>query len=253
MDVDCENPVETYTLNVTYTAYRLGENGRPAENVYNGEGSPGTEVGTGATLPTGAGVVDKNNVHEVHVIGGVIRIIKKLGDHASDANQTFTFKLHRVENYTDAYDETRTITISAGYIEGEASFVGLYRGTYIITEVEESGSEYHLTKIEILDSTNCENSMSFTDADKSVTFGIGENTAGQNVIGKAEGVRYTTYVDPVNGVLGEVVFTNSAGVELPMTGGSGTTMYYFGGLLLMAGALIYGCALRRRNRKEGNV
>lgn len=255
---DCDRPVETYTLKVKYTAYGLGEYGRPAKNVFNGTGSPGTEVGKGTTLPTGLGTVEKTNVHKVHVIGGVIRIVKQLGDSPSDEDQTFTFKLHRVENYTDAYDETRTITIPAGHMEGEASFIGLYRGTYIITEQENPDSNYMLTKIEILDPTNCENALTFTEETKSVTFGMGDNFAGENVIGKVvdeNGVeaRYTSYIDPVNGVRGEVLFINCCGVTLPVTGGSGTHMYQYSGLLLIAAALVYGCALRRRNRKEAKT
>ena len=265
----CEHPQETYTLNVTYTAYQLGEEGRPEKNVFNGDPSnpvnpyadtysPGTEVGTGATLPTGAGKIAKENVHEVHVIQGVIRIIKKMQDTPSDQEQHFTFNLHRVENGSSEFDEQRTITIPAGSMEGETTFIGLYRGTYVITEIQSADSEYKLTDIEILDSTNCESSLTFDDATKSVTFVMGKNTEGENVISKAvdaNGVtaRYTSYTDPVNGVLGEVRFTNSTGVVLPATGAAGTDMYVFGGLLLTAAALIYGYTLRRRNRKEAKT
>lgn len=47
-----------------------------------------------------------------------------------------------------------------------------------------------------------------------------------------------------------LTITNSAGQELPMTGGSGTLPYTLGGLLLMfAAALMYGFKLRRRGRR----
>ena len=248
--------METYTLHVVYTAYRLNEQGRPEENVFNGDGSPGTEVGTGTTIPTGYGRVTSENVHEVHVISGVIRIYKQLNDTASDVNRSFTFTLHRVENGTHEYDETRTITIPAGS-KGpvSAEFYGLYRGTYIITEQETPNGEYRLTDIQVMDSTNSENSVTFTDTVKNVTFVMGHNKNGENVIGKAQNPsggedRYTSYIDPVNGVLGEVIFTNSTGVVLPATGGPGTNLYHFSGLLFVAAALVYRCALRRRYRKE---
>ena len=47
-----------------------------------------------------------------------------------------------------------------------------------------------------------------------------------------------------------VHITNSSGVELPMTGGSGTLPYTLGGLaLMMASALMYGFRMRRRERR----
>ena len=42
---------------------------------------------------------------------------------------------------------------------------------------------------------------------------------------------------------------NHKGVALPQTGGIGTHMYYFGGLLMIATALIYGFALRRKRER----
>ena len=47
----------------------------------------------------------------------------------------------------------------------------------------------------------------------------------------------------------EIIVENHRAVELPNTGGSGTQMYQYSGLLLLAAALVYGCALRRGRRK----
>lgn len=47
-----------------------------------------------------------------------------------------------------------------------------------------------------------------------------------------------------------VVITNTAGVELPMTGGIGTHINTLSGLVLMAGALMYGFRMRRRERRN---
>lgn len=43
---------------------------------------------------------------------------------------------------------------------------------------------------------------------------------------------------------------NTAGYELPATGGEGIKLYTFGGLLLMAAPLLYRCVLRRRRERR---
>ena len=55
----------------------------------------------------------------------------------------------------------------------------------------------------------------------------------------------------VDGVLTyDIIVINNSGVELPMTGGSGTLPYTLGGIvLIMASALMYGFRMRRRERR----
>lgn len=218
---NCTTPAETYTLTVNYTAYRLGENGRPAANVHNGSGSPGTEVGTGTTLETGLGTVISENVHDVHVISGAIRISKIITDAlVSETAQTYTFTLHRVEDGDDTTsDVTKTITVPAGTKAGELAitFDGLRRGTYKVTEA--ANDLYHVESITVLASTNCESNPAIGLAAAEVTFVMGNNIAGANVITKPAGAAYTSYTDPVNGVFGEAVFTNDETVyeaEIPV-------------------------------------
>lgn len=50
-----------------------------------------------------------------------------------------------------------------------------------------------------------------------------------------------------------VTVTNSAGYTLPNTGGTGTILFIYSGLLLMAGAVGYGYKLRRRRERRGNI
>ena len=71
------------------------------------------------------------------------------------------------------------------------------------------------------------------------------NTNGVTVV---EGNAQTVTQD---GVI-TVTVQNSAGYELPKTGGAGTTLYTLGALLLMAGAVMYGCAMRRRREGRGD-
>ena len=207
----CPNPVERYTLSVVYNAYRLGQDGRPSGNVYNGPDGPGTEVGTGNTLETGLGTVDSINVHRVHVISGSIVITKVIEeDLISEEDQVFTFTLHRTEDGEDtSRDRTGTITVPAGSTHGSVSltFSDLPRGTYIVTEAV--SDEYALKQILVGPGTNCQSTPAIGETAPEVTFVMGNNVSGWDVIGySSPAERFTSYVDPVNGVYGEAVFTN---------------------------------------------
>lgn len=208
---DCEHPAETYTLHITYTAHRLGQGGRPSMNFHNGSGSPGTQVGLGATLETGLGRIELYDTHEVHVISGSIEIIKKFDSGVTDpADRTFSFILHRVEDGEDtSRDVTRTITIPAGQTQGAANIVfdGLRRGTYTVTEAVDTN--YTVKDITVLDSSNCYSTPAIGASGTELSFTMGSNTSNANVIGRAaEEDPYTSYIDPVNGVYGAAIFTN---------------------------------------------
>jgi len=208
---NCNSPAETYTLHVTYKAYELGESGRPANNIHNGTGSPGTEVGTGSTLATGLGTVEKENIHEVHVISGSIKLSKQFAAGLTDEqDRTFTFHLHRTEDGEDTTrDVTKTITIPAGASAGAASitFDGLRRGIYTVTEAPDDA--YMAESITVLNTTNCYSEPAIGGSAQTLTFVMGNNVSNENVIGRtSEKDAYTSYIDPVNGVFGEAVFTN---------------------------------------------
>ncbi len=219
---NCNKPAETYTLHIVYRAYELGESGRPTSNVYNGTGSPGTEVGMGRTLETGLGAVDKQNVHEVHVISGKIEIFKKFAEGTiSDVAQTFTFILHRVEDGEDTSgDITKTITIPANASVGStvAIFDNLHRGTYKITEAV--NDKYTIESIVVLSATNCFSTPSVGESANELTFVMGSNLLNENVIGKIDDAVYTGYIDSPNGVYGVAEFINTEIIytgEIPVT------------------------------------
>ena len=208
---NCSHPVETYTLSVVYDAHRLGDGGRPPGNVNNAPGSPGAEVGTGTTLPTGLGIVESVNVHEVHVISGEIEIYKIIQETLrSDVPQTFSFTLHRVEDGEDtSHDVTRTITVNPGQTQGSATirFTDLRRGSYTVTEAV--GETYALKQIQVGSETNAQSDPPIGGTAQTVTFVMGNNTSGANVIGLDDPEdRFTDYVDHPNGVYGEAYFTN---------------------------------------------
>ena len=48
----------------------------------------------------------------------------------------------------------------------------------------------------------------------------------------------------------QIQVSNSSGTELPMTGGSGTRWYTFGGIAIIAIGLVYGFGMRRMRRRR---
>lgn len=207
----CGTAAESYLLHISYTAHRLGLGGRPANNVFNGSGSPGTQVGDGSTLESGLGVIEKKNQHDVHVISGAIEITKRFADGLTDpADRSFTFILHRIEDGEDtSRDVTKSITIPANSQTGAASIIfdKLRRGTYTVTEAVDS--DYMVKEIQILDTTNCFSTPAIGESAAEISFTMGNNVSNTDVIGKtlAED-RFSSYIDPTNGVYGAAEFTN---------------------------------------------
>lgn len=204
---------ETYVLNVRYDAYKLGEEGRPEENVHNAPRGPGIEVGTGKILDEGLGTVDKDNVHKVHVISGYIDVTKKFREGlTSETDETFTFILHRVEDGADtSKDVTKTITIPAGQSTGSQTitFPNLPRGTYVVTEAPDAEEVYTLESLAVKTATNCYCPTIGEEEPASATFVLGHDTQNRNVIDYiSPDDAYTGYKYPVTGVYGGVEFTN---------------------------------------------
>lgn len=239
---DCDAPVETYTLHVTYTAYRLGDESvltgeivRPATNAHNSAGGPGIEVGSveAGELTDGVGVIYRDNVHEVHVISGEIDVTKKVSERlVSTSDQTFTFNLSmnssllggfsanqagsehtfapatvNTANETQVY--TFTITIPAGSSEATVTLTNLPRGAYTVTETITENSGFHVADATIGDATNSYNTK--TTEVPALQFVMGNKSgevAGVNVIGIAEGDVYSSHIEKDFGVYGEAVVTN---------------------------------------------
>lgn len=199
-----EEAIETYTLTIQYTAYRLGGNNRPTENVYNGTAGPGIEVGSveSTDVSKGAGVVESTSVHQVYAIDGTIRVWKEIDESLkSSQDQEYVFTLYR--NLEKVDEQTIIVPAnqlkSAQYIE----FKNLSRGMYTI--VENVSDDYIVEKMQISENTNC-----YSEGNEStkVTFVLGNDTNNKNVIGKENDSMYSSYIGTPNGILGEVVITN---------------------------------------------
>ena len=209
---NCDTPAETYVLKVTYTAYELGEEGRPEKTVNNGTGSPGAEVTKDKQgLNNGQGIVISENVHEVHVISGKI-VIEKVFSEGTDWSVGDTFTFHLTDQ--NGIVQTQTVEIG-GSGTATAVFDNLPRGTYTVTEAIRE--DYAVKTITVGDGTNAY----YTVPDPmQVAFTMGHNLSNTDVIGKADpGDPFTSYIDPVNGVYGEAVFTNAPRIftgEIPV-------------------------------------
>lgn len=192
---------------------------RPAANVHNGPGSPGTEVSdevASKKLEEGYGIVDKDNVHIVNVICGSIRVTKEITPElVSDQDQVFLFTLHREEDGDDrSADMILEVTVPAGQTTGSVQVDNLKRGTYTLTE--QPSEVYAIRDITIETDTNCWASAQTPTA----IFHMGNDPSDNNVIGKVKNARYTSYVAPPYGVFGAAKVTNEKTVyygEIPVT------------------------------------
>ncbi len=207
-----EELIESYSLNVSYTAYRLGSAGgdkRPETNVFNGAAGPGTEVGSVTTsLPEGKGTVESESIHKVYAIDGEIQIRKVIEDDLkSDQDQTYTFTLYQIKDdgEKEQIGDPQTLTVKAGSTSSDGSirFSNLARGSYSVVETE--SDDYILEKVEVESGTNCQ---AIGDGSSEVIFTLGNDNSGANVIGKESRARYSSYTGSPNGILGKAVFTN---------------------------------------------
>ena len=136
------------------------------------------------------------------------------------------FSLFMADGTTPATDADGNAigTIRSG-TDGKVSIGTLLAGTYVLQETK-APDGYNLMS----------SNVTITVAADNVT--AIQGTSQCTVTKSDDGLTYT------------ITVTNSAGVELPMTGGPGTLLYTLGGLaLILASALMYGFRMRRRERR----
>ncbi len=206
-----------YYLDVTYTAYKLGEKDRPDSTVHNGEKGPGTEVGgssAGPTVQEGAGTYTKTHEYDISVLDGKIAVKKEIDSTLVSAQeQTYAFLLSRLEvddkgetaktkvaygtvtipagqseaaSYTlQMYDSQENLTDTTYTGEGALLFQHLKRGSYLLEEPNDD--QYHVDGIQVQeDNTNCPYHV--YEEDSAVSFHIGyrpvsaDDDVGEDVI-----------------------------------------------------------------------
>ncbi len=211
-------------------------------------------------------------------------------DGGSSSNYSYDFLLTDGRLQVSIGSSTRYITVTTGYSASigtttsstnsntnlTVTKVGSSARTFTITNKEKSTAALTVTKTVRAPDTNGEFNFEISvDGGTSVSFTLknGETYMLDNIaIGsqvtvkelnsdgysvsfikdgeiKQSGVESYTFTAD-----GDISLTvqNTAGVELPETGGRGIYLWIYGGLGIMLGAVVTGYFLRRRYRKEGN-
>lgn len=151
------------------------------------------------------GVTKKDGTYTIKLVSGAINITKKL-EKAPDTKKEFSFTITRTDVTPNQEIATVKVTVAADQTTGTLAkkVSNLARGTYVVTENVTSG--YDVKGILGGQDTNCQITGT---TDDSITFVMGRDTEGHDVIGMDKDGLTTgsTYNNPA-GILGEVEYTN---------------------------------------------
>lgn len=149
--------------------------------------------------------VTKKGTYTIKLVSGAINITKKL-EKAPDTKKEFSFTITRTDVTPNQEIATVKVTVAADQTTGTLAkkVSNLARGTYVVTENVTSG--YDVKGILGGQDTNCQITGT---TDDSITFVMGRDTEGHDVIGMDKDGLTTgsTYNNPA-GILGEVEYTN---------------------------------------------
>lgn len=154
---------------------------------------------------------NKNNenlygTYKINVISGQIQITKNVKE-ASDTDRTFIFNVNAKKGQNVSKSQV-SVTVKAKETSGTVTLPDLPRGEYTVTEDNADGYSIQAFDIFTDDSqTDCESARS--DADKSLTFTLGNNVDKANVIA-------TDYTYTSGGVKGVASYTNEAVTSLDL-------------------------------------
>lgn len=193
----------TYYLTVTYNAGAPSPESNTNTTITNADGLSEPKYAGNETTYQVVAAGDQNRgygIYTIHVISGTIKITKNLTDPAKE-DQTFNFEVKcgdtviTVPITVKKGSDTATIT-DTNVLK---TLTTLPRGTYTVTEKEDSNTGYILNGSAVNENTNCENSSK----NNSVTFVLGNSKdKKENVI------KDYTYDPSSGGTRGYVTFTN---------------------------------------------
>ena len=152
-------------------------------------------------------------IYKIHVIKGQIQITKNVTE-TSDTDRTFTFYV-KDKDGNDISGSPITVTVGKNQKSGTAIVEKLSRGTYTVTEADAPG--YTIKAFDIGTETDCENPKSDASSEtKSLTFVLGNDTKGNDVIHVSEDKKNYTYDSKSGGVKGVASYTNEAVTSLDL-------------------------------------
>lgn len=188
-----------YYLEVTYTA--------PTESTDTSKTNTG-----GHFVGTETAKNPDNNpygIYKINVIKGRIQIIKNVKETDKTNDRKFTFNVIGTDkNANEILNKSVEVVVKAGENNGTVTLPELARGTYTVTERQDSES-YYIKEFDIVsETTDCEKHKN--ENTKSATFVLGNDVGGKDVISKPE---YTYTSGGVNGV---VSYTNESVTNLDL-------------------------------------
>lgn len=152
-------------------------------------------------------------IYKIHVIKGQIQITKNVTE-KSDTDRTFTFYV-KDKDGKDISGGPITVKVEKNQKSGTAIVEKLSRGTYTVTEADAPG--YTIKAFDIGTETDCESPKSDASSEtKSLTFVLGNDTDGNDVIHVSEDKKNYTYDSKFGGVKGVASYTNEAVISLDL-------------------------------------
>ena len=152
-------------------------------------------------------------IYKIHVIKGQIQITKNVTE-KSDTDRTFTFYV-KDKDGKDISGGPITVKVEKNQKSGTAIVEKLSRGTYTVTEADAPG--YTIKAFDIGTETDCESPKSDASSEtKSLTFVLGNDTDGNDVIHVSEDKKNYTYDPKFGGVKGVASYTNEAVISLDL-------------------------------------
>lgn len=142
--------------------------------------------------------------YKIIVKKGQIQITKNVTETTTEKDRTFKFDVKDEKNNSIS-DSPVTVTVEKGKSSGTVTIDNLSRGTYTVTE--QDTKNYEIKEWGISTETDCQNSSSLDE--KSITFTLGTDKAGKNVI--TDAYEYTS-----GGVKGVAFYTNEIVTELDL-------------------------------------